>query len=137
MKYHFSSEEGQGDGCQRVILPKCGDSEVLILNDFGHPVCFCDNERNFYPLLPSLRASMDETELRRCYRVTEDPPEDCDLNEQTLGYIQLEDKSIFLTCVNIETNLSFTFTGGILSLPCKDGSVFRFKRCISKHQQNG
>ena len=72
--------------------------------------------------------------------MTEDPPEDCDLNEQTLGYIQLEDKSVFLTCVAIESNLSFTIFGGLVGKiipPCPDGFVFRFKRCISKHQQNG
>jgi hypothetical protein len=38
--FHFFRNEGFGD-CLNSELPDCQDNEVIVFNDFGHPVCFC------------------------------------------------------------------------------------------------
>ena len=36
------------DNCTTVIIPQCSEREVLVINEFGHPVCNCNKEKDFF-----------------------------------------------------------------------------------------
>ena len=80
----------------QVIAPKCDDvTEVLVLNNFGQPVCVCNNEKKFYPLEPSLQITTGEQKIRKCSRRNE--PDICESEDDDLDFMDDEET---LSCIS-------------------------------------
>ena len=107
------------------MAPKCGPKEVLVLNDFGQPVCYCNTEKGFYPLLPSLRFTKDEKNLGDCFKFDEER-DACDANETLSSAGQ---KGI-LTCATTPDSVPNSVFGNLEGTICRPNHILRFNKCL-------
>lgn len=122
----FNRDNVGGPGhCSQVILPKCGKREILDLNEFGHPVCVCNTENNFYPLLPSLRFIKAEINLGKCFM-------DGDLNIcEEKEFLTRAINEEHLSCSNYPKPVGFTGIDGP-STPCRRCEILKWDMCRKK-----
>ena len=111
----------------QVNLPKCGVGETLDLNEFGHPVCFCNTEDNYHPLLPSLRFTKTEKNLAKCF--LKGKSDICNDGDELLSEGTDEEH---LICSKNSKIVGF----GIFDFPtgCGPCKIFRFGDCRAKRQ---
>jgi hypothetical protein len=81
ISYSVFRDERSGD-CLNSEPPDCQDDEVIVLNNFGHPVCFCNTSQSVYPLHQSVRFMINERDKNKCFKLGEDRlcPEDNSLS---------------------------------------------------------
>ena len=111
-------------------LPKCGVGETLDLNEFGHPVCFCNTEDNYHPLLPSLRFTKTEKNLAKCF--LKGKSDVCNDGDELLTEGNDEEH---LICSKSSKIVGFCVTCGIPTIPkipCETCQLFKFGKCVSK-----
>ena len=116
------SDEVTGD-CASVPVPNCGEREEIILNEFGHPVCFCNTQENFYPLHSSLRHQKDEKKLQKCFDSKD--VNVCNENEN----LAVSEETGAMTCTKATPSIAFDFAGSLYSRRCPYGYIYRFRRC--------
>ena len=122
-QFNRGTAENPGN-CQRVIEPKCEEStEDLILNEFGHPVCFCKTNEKFYPLLPSLRYRKDEKNLEKCIHY-----QNSNICENGEALAVNEDG--VLACSNKDSKIVGLSAFAGIEFACKPNHIERFGTCI-------
>ena len=95
----------------------------MILNQFGHPVCVCNTNENFFPLQPSLRYQKDERTLKKCYTT----PEIYESNECNGTSVDVtKDGALACTSESVDTGYS-AFPGD--GYTCHEGYTYRFGVC--------
>ena len=106
--FHFFRNEGFGD-CLNSELPDCQDNEVIVFNDFGHPVCFCDTSQSVYPLHQSVRFMINEPDKNKCFKLGEDRlcPEDNSLSlDEASDHLVSISKTFFFLLMRAKKRVS-------------------------------
>ena len=98
-------------------------SGVMILNQFGHLVCVCKTNENFFPLQPSLRYQKDERTLKKCFKAAE-LKESNECNGTSVDVTK--DGALTCTSESVVTGFS-AFPGD--GYTCHEGFTYRFGVC--------